>query len=193
MTILKPQHEHSSVCFRFAGTFAFAVAMLWGQLASAQGPPLPDRVKRVYVPVDDFQAILNRDREGVLLPKREFEALWKQAVDNQIDSSPGPNGLVVSSASYETAVEDRQLLITAKIEFHQYLAGWRSFPLLFRNLGVESASLGDQPARLGRDEQGNLRLFHNQTGRHVLELKLSTPLGAVGSDQVAAFTVLAGP
>jgi hypothetical protein len=197
MTSPSPRQELARFLVRLVGTFALACALFADAHGFAQAPPppgpLPPHARRVYVPFEDFQAILHRDKEGVLLPKREFETLWQEARRNRLDDSPGPRGMVVASASYEARIEDRQLLVTARIVFHQYLPGWRSFPLQLGNLGVESATLGDEPARLGRDDDATLRLFHDETGRHELELKLSTPLAAVGSDQVAAFTVLSGP
>lgn len=158
-------------------------------------PPAPKPVngdppvRRVFVPVEDLNVVFDRDKEGVILPRAEFLKLYAAATKNTEATPNVPNGIIVSQAEYSARVQDDQLVVTATIQLTQLLAGWQAIALPYRGMSLESATLDDKPAQLGRGvtEDKPLMLLSNQLGRHTLKLELSTNMVTVGSDKVAAF------
>lgn len=154
---------------------------------------LPEAPERTYVPIEQFQAILHRDREGVLLDRDKFETLWKEARENETKGPDDTAGLVITACDYKATVDDHSLVIEATLSYRQFVEGWHSIPILLEDVSIESATVGDQPARLGRNSNGVLQFFHNEPGKIELKLTLVARLAAVGSDQLASFQLIPGP
>lgn len=145
--------------------------------------------RRVFVPLEELQTLLQRDRNWVLLPRDEFQKLYAEAKRNTLDKPQPPQAIGVRDVEYIARIDEDQLVISATLKITKFATGWQMLPLDFRDLSIEKALLGDQPARLGRDPQagGQLVLLLDQVGTQVLTLELSRPLAAVGSDKLAAF------
>ena len=145
--------------------------------------------KRVYVPLEDLDVILDQDKQGVILPRAEFVKLAAEAKKQLEDTPVSPLPVVVSQAQYTARTQDNQLAISAVIELNQLARGWQTVTLPFTGLAVESATLDDKPAEIGRapGEGRPLVVFTRQSGKHTLKLELSTALVMVGSDQAAGF------
>tara|TARA_R110002111_G_scaffold254461_2_gene320141 strand:+ start:54995 stop:63016 length:8022 start_codon:yes stop_codon:yes gene_type:complete len=158
--------------------------------------PAPDLKKwpktAVYIPVDELDALLTRDRSGVLLPRAQFEALKKQAKVNSGGVELPQSNIVIHDATYQTKVSDHQLLIEAIISFRQFKQQLTVMNLPLNGLAVESANLDQRPAMIARSsgKTAMLQLFSQQPGEHQLVLQLSAPLNTVGSDQVSQFQLL---
>src|SRR5262249_30189019 len=170
-----------------------AVALALGALAvqlhaQEPGPATADTSRvRIYVPVEELDAVVDRDKQGVILSQEEFRRLQDLARQQEGQTAPANWPIVLSEAAYAGEIVGDQLVLTARLPFEQLKAGWQSLSLPFRNLAVESATVDGQPAQLGRSgPERALILFSSKAGRHTLELKLSTALASVGSDRVAA-------
>lgn len=182
--------------------------------ATAQDEPSSPGVRRVYVPIDQIDAILAKDHNGVILPKAEFAKLFKLATKNTADKPNVPAATVISNCVYDTDFGDQQMVLNATVTLTQLVDGWQSIRLPVRGVAVEAATLDGEPAKLGRAPnlpvrttatqrggQGgraqpmpnDLILFSNGQGTKELKLTLSTPLAAVGSDKVAAFGLITAP
>jgi hypothetical protein len=145
--------------------------------------------KRIYVPLEDLDVILDQDQRGIMLPRGEFLKLAAEA-RKQLEETPvSPRPFVVSQARYTARLHDNQLVIDAVVEFEQLARGWQTVTLPFTGLAVEGATLDDKPAEIGRapGEGRPLVIFARQPGRHTLKLSLSTALVMIGSDQAAGF------
>ncbi|MES2792818.1 MAG: hypothetical protein V4719_24605 [Planctomycetota bacterium] len=163
------------------------------QLVSAQQPapvaPVEPPGRRVFVPLEELQTLIQRDRNWVLLSRDEFQKLYAEAKSNTLDKPVPPQAVGVRDVKYTARIDEDQLVISAKLQVTKFVAGWQMLPLDFRDLALEKATLGDQPAKLGRDPQagGQLVLLLDQVGTQTLTLELSRPLAAVGSDKMATF------
>jgi len=159
--------------------------------AQPAAPPGDDEPagRRVYVPVEDLDVILEHDKRGVILPRAEFLKLAAEAKKNLDDTPQSPHKVVVAGAQYSVRVEEDQLVVSAVIELNQLARGWQMVTLPYRGLAVEGATLDDKPAKIGRSaaEGRPLVVLLHEAGTHTLKLKLSTPLVTLGSDKVAAF------
>jgi hypothetical protein len=177
---------------RIVASLAFLGILLGGVRSNAEpipAAPKPERTeRRVYVPLDELDVIVERDQEGVFLSREEHARFSALAKSYAAALPPSTEPVLVVKADYGAEVLDEQLVLTVVMEFNQLKPGWHALPLPFRNLALERAALDDKPARLGRDGSGHgLVLLTSQPGKHVLALKLSTNLARVGSDRVAAF------
>ncbi|NQV26404.1 MAG: hypothetical protein HQ518_18775 [Rhodopirellula sp.] len=161
---------------------------------------LPQR--KSFVPIADLDVVLAGDREGVLLSRDEFQALYAKAQANEAAAPRLPAGLVVSNADYSAKIVGDHLLVQATISIHQFQPGWTTLALPFAQLSVEKATVNGEPAKLGRtplaaqakgQPSSVLTLLHNQPGDVTLELELSTLLSASGNDRSAAFQLIPVP
>ena len=146
----------------------------------------------VYLPVDELDALIARDRSGVLLPRTQYEALKKQANVNSGGVALPKSNLVIHDATYQAKISDHQLIIEATISFRQFKQQLTVINLPFSGLAVEAAMLDQRPAMIARSsgKTALLQLFNQEQGEHQLVLQLSAALNTVGSDQVSQFQLL---
>ena len=150
--------------------------------------------RRIFVPVEDLDVVIERDKQGVLLPRAKFDVLLTQAKANA-DKNAVPAGVpvVMTGADYAARIVGDQLLISVTAEMTQFEDDWRETRFALQRLALEQALVDDAPALVGRNPDGSVSLFTDARGKHTLKLQLSTELNALGSDQVAAFSLLHAP
>src|SRR5579871_6916835 len=107
--------------------------------------------RRIYVPVEDLDALLDKNQRGVLFPREDFLKLCETAKKNTLESPEVRGGILLSRGSYQGRLSGDQLLIIAELELTQFANGWRMLPLPFKALGIEKVTVDGQPARVGRD------------------------------------------
>ncbi len=89
-----------------AETVLFAILILAASFCAApdvhaqssSDSRLPQR--KSFVPIADLDVVLTGDREGVLLSRDEFQALYTKAQANEAAAPRLPAGIVVSDADY---------------------------------------------------------------------------------------------
>ena len=189
-----------SRCFYQWACLLALLCFATGNNAVAQDASKQERKQRVYVPIEDLDAVLKNDGKGVLLSVEEFEELYKKAAANRAAAFRQPAAVVITSGEYNATISGDHLIIVATIQFQQFVDGWQSISMPLRGLSIEKAQVGNEPARLGRrtlQHQNQtidvLELLNDKAGSFTLELTMSTQLAAVGSDQVAAFGVILCP
>lgn len=148
----------------------------------------------VYLPLDQLDAIMSRDKSGVLLSRSEYDSLKKQAKQGTGDIDLPSSNTLIYAADYQAKIVDRQLLIKATLFIRQFRQQLTVIDLPFSGVAVESAQLDQQPAMIARaaSKTKMLQLFSQKSGEHQLVLQLSAPLNTVGSDQVSQFQLLPG-
>ena len=166
-----------------------SVALLSAQPAKAEPEASDPPGRRVYVPIEDLDVIVEHDKQGVILSRDEFLKLSAEAKKQLAETPNSPRQMIVSEAQYAARIQDDQLVISAVIQLNQLSRGWQSVTLPYRGLAVEGATLDGKPAKIGRatGDGRPLVVLTEQTGRHTLKLEFSSPLVTVGSDKVAAF------
>ncbi len=149
--------------------------------------------RRVFVPAEDLDVIMERDRRGAVLSRKKFEELLELAKTNAAKGNLPAVPVVVTSADYQARVSGDQLLLSVTAQLTQFTDHWQSLTFPMQRLAVEKASLDDAPAMLGRNPDGSISLLSEEKGTHTLKLELSTELNSLGSDQVAGFSLLKAP
>ena len=98
----------------------FVWTLLFGVMlpASAQAQ-LRDPVKeltdarRIFVPIEDLDVVIERDKQGVILPRAKFDVLMTQAKANAGKNAvPAGAPVVVTTADYAARIVGDQLLIS---------------------------------------------------------------------------------
>ena len=145
-----------------------------------------------FVPAAEMEAIFQRSPNAVVLPRAEFQELLEKAQASQRQNSEAPATVVIRSAMYKVQQSDRHCLINVAVDIEQFADGWQAISLSVGNLQVEKATIDGSAAAVAQqnNQPGVLTLLHESSGRFTLNLTLSTPLGTVGSDRVAAFQVI---
>ena len=161
----------------------------------AQSIELTDELseaRRVYVPAEDLDVVVERDRRGTMLTKKKFEELLGLAKANA--TKAGPNlPIVLTSGSYQARIVGDQMLLSVTAEVTQFASDWQLLNFAMQRISVEKATLDNEPAMLGRNQDGSVSLLCDGKGAHTLQMELSTELTSQGSDQVAAFALLRAP
>ncbi|MFO1094977.1 MAG: hypothetical protein U0992_16970, partial [Planctomycetaceae bacterium] len=154
-----------------------------------------DPPRRIYVPLSDLDAVIDRDHGGVMLTQQEYAELERAARADASGPEHLPAGAVLSQADYTARISGDQLLVSVNATVTDFRPGWSRVILPAAGAGVESATLDGQPARLARDPDHptSLVLYVAETGEHKLALELSLPLTAVGGERVAALELLGAP
>ncbi len=88
-----------------AWIFTAPVALCAQQNPVAAISPRPD-VREIFVPADQFEAIVKRDRKGVLLPRKDFLELYDKARAQNENGSPHKLGIVLKRATYTARIAD---------------------------------------------------------------------------------------
>ncbi|MEO2018610.1 MAG: hypothetical protein ABGZ53_30020, partial [Fuerstiella sp.] len=148
--------------------------------------------RQSFIPADQLDAIFERSPRGVILPRAEFLDLLQRAQQAQEDLAAIPTPMMMRSVSYSVAQQGEHAVVELVIDVEQFADEWQVLEIPVGNLLVEAATIEGSPAALGRDRQRTdaVTFIHRKPGRFSLKMKLSTPLGNVGSDRVAAFQVI---
>ncbi|MBM4077370.1 MAG: hypothetical protein FJ267_17210, partial [Planctomycetes bacterium] len=152
-----------------------------------------ETARRVVVPIDDLDVVVERDKRGVMLSKTKFDELLEMAKANAEKVPPSQIPILLNSSQYQARLAGDQLLINLTAEVTQFSADWQSLSLPLQRLAVEKVTLDDQPATIGRLADGNVLLLCDKPGQHTLQMELSTDITSLGSDQVAAFSLFKAP
>lgn len=173
-------------------TFCVALFCTMLPMAAQESSDVP-RVKRErYVPADQLDVIFERTPNGVMLPRDEFDDLLRRAQEARATQAERPLDIVIRSAAYAVQLQDAHAVIDLVVDIEQFADEWQALSIPVGNLLVEEAQIGGAPAAVSQAAMNNqsIRLLHSKSGRFQLKLKLSTPVGSVGSDQVVAFHVV---
>ncbi|HIE97396.1 MAG TPA: hypothetical protein EYQ63_10350 [Fuerstia sp.] len=161
--------------------------------AHAQDESVEPRLGRQsFIPADQLDAIFERSPRGVMLPRAEFQDLLQRAQQAQLNLAAIPTPMMMRSVTYHVAQLAEHAVVELVIDVEQFADNWQTLEIPVGNLLVEAATIEGSPGALGRDRKraDSVTLVHRKPGRFSLKMTLSTPLGSVGSDRVAAFQVI---
>ncbi len=186
-THLLPCRQSRCAGFSRGLTLLCALVLLCSTAVAQEKPPVDvAESRRVYVPLDDLDLIIDAHKKGVMLPRDEAAKLEQEAAKNAAANPKAPKPIVLAGADYAATLDGEQLRIAATLEISQLAPDWQALPLPWKGLAVEAATLDDQPAALTLAPDGSLVLYSNALGKHTLKLQLSARLASVGSDRVTA-------
>ena len=151
---------------------------------------IDERYERVYVPEKDLAKYWAAVKPGVLLGKKEFNALLMQAQKAKSLQQGQPRGIVVEKIEYHVKINGDVLTVEAKCTLSKYEPGWAKLVLPINNVSIVQAKLGNETAPLGiAGKPAQLVLLDDFTGVKELSLTLTTPVRRVGTDELASFSL----
>ena len=185
------------ICQNLAAMVLLVVALsAMSSRAFAQPTDLTDELteaRRIFVPSEDLDLVLERDHRGAMLTRKKFAELIERAKANAARGDVPNVPVVLTSSDYQARVAGDQLLLSVTARWTQFTNQWQAVSFPMQRLSIEKATLDDVPAMLGRNPDGTVSLFSEEKGTHTLKLELSTELNSQGSDQVAGFSLLRAP
>ncbi len=126
--------------------------------------------RRVFVPIEDLDVVLEHDKQGVILSKAEFLKLAAEA-KAQLDKTPVLcRRLSFQASSTRRGSKTINWSSAPAVDLDQFARGWQTVTLPYRGLAVEAATLDDKPAKIGRGtgEGRPLVVMTQQMGKHLL-------------------------
>lgn len=148
--------------------------------AAADGREKPRR--ELYVPYADLHILLENQPRRVLLPRKQFDELLRQA--EQATKALAPHGVLPLAAEYDGTIEDQRASIRAKLTIDALHEGLQVVPLDLGGVGVVSATIDGKPAALGRLPDGRIAAVVDGPKRRILELELVAAFEVTSANQV---------
>mgnify|MGYP000085467107 CR=1 FL=1 len=150
---------------------------------NAPAPGGPEKPRReLYVPYADLHILLENQPRRVMLPRKQFDELLRQA--EQATKSLAPHGVLPLAAEYEGKIQDQRASIRAKLTIDALHEGLQVVPLDLGGVGVVSAAIDGKPAALGRLPDGRVAAVVEGPKRRVLELELVAAFEITSAHQV---------
>ncbi|MCA9063742.1 MAG: hypothetical protein KDA96_11805, partial [Planctomycetaceae bacterium] len=143
-----------------------------------------------YIPVDQLDALLNRDGRGVLMPRAQFMELLQKANTAQKQQQGHPASILATSAQVHVEPLDQLARVRLSIHVRQFRDGWSILRLPIGSLSAESTDIpGRDDVVIARDPEDRsvLMIASEQAGEFVVHLSLSAVMGSVGNDRTVAF------
>ncbi|MCA9030334.1 MAG: hypothetical protein KDA66_05960, partial [Planctomycetaceae bacterium] len=194
----------------FQNNRAFALAALATLLAfqcsaslQAQdnNPSDEFRIRKLYVPETELETPFEQDANGVLLSRDEFRALVQSAQRERASQASRSGVLNVQRVDYEARMDGDRLRATLRAALDNQTGTWATTIFRLGDWRVEGARLSvangeaaSSPLMIRTGEQGQfLQVFVSEAGAQTIELDVSVPLVAVGSDKEVAVTITGHP
>ena len=145
----------------------------------------PETTREILVPYDELELILEHQARRIFVPRAEYEDLIAQA-KTAPERHPPRNGSVVS-AEYDATIERGRATIRGTLQIEILADGLHAIPLPVSGASIRRAALDNEPASLGKSSRGEIALFVQGRGRHVLTLDLLTRLVTSSARQSLRF------
>ncbi len=157
-------------------TIAVAVLLI---VVSGHGRALaqPQRVREVYVPMEEFQALVAGRPNGVVMPLEEYRALIKNAVAGGLGRAGQlpPVEAALLEATYTGTVRGDSIEFEGQLTLRVLAEGWVRCPLGPVPVGLGRVTVDDQPGWL-LVENGVGALLLNGRGTRRVTVRFSAPI-----------------
>jgi hypothetical protein len=162
-------------------------------------PTKVDREQTVYIPYARLREVFEKEGRGVFLPYEKFQALWKaakQGTSVEPDKRPPVSALVTAIES-EASVGKDVVRVKATLEIEVLAEGWNEVPLGLADTAIQSARIGDEPARLTFDPAKGYKLLVKNEGKEprrvVLDLQYAKSFTKAPGQNSVAFQAPQAP
>ncbi len=138
-----------------------------------------DKERTIYVPFSKLREVFEKEGRGVFLPYDQFQKLWAAAHDKErLPSIDGPNkppmDAIITAVVNEATVQSDVVQVEAKLTIELIKQGWVQIPLRLKDAAIQSATIGDDVARItpAADRGYQLLIEHKSADSTEIELKL---------------------
>ena len=147
---------------------------LYSQKKSADDDSPKAFQRQIYVPFESLDIILDGNSNRVLLSRDEYDALLKSARTREIKRAPLDSAIV--SAKYTGKISNGVAFIQGELIVESLNEGLVQIPLPLSGVAIRSATLGDKPANLWRNEKGQIVLLTSIDYRETLRVEMTVPM-----------------
>ena len=135
---------------------------------------------KVYVPYKELKGVFEKEDQGVFLPYKEFQRLWRAAQDKPAAVAETPFEYLVSTARFRGNVKEEIATLRLELTIDILKDGWVQAPLGLSDVAVSEATLLDAESKkvtpLLRVVNGQYILVTKGKGRYVLALDFARQL-----------------
>ncbi len=127
---------------------------------------------KVYVPYEQLKGVFEKADQGVFLPYKEFQKLWRAAQGKPAGVSEAPFEYLVSTARFDGKVEGELATLRLELTIDILSDGWVQVPVGLGEVAVAQAVLIETPAALLAEEQAKLvPLLRVDKGQYIFVTK----------------------
>ncbi|MCZ6602252.1 MAG: hypothetical protein O6952_04535, partial [Planctomycetota bacterium] len=133
--------------------------------------------RKIYVPLEEWEQVLEEEPRGLMLTKVEYDDLILRAKANLKQGEvggPPPVGAAISGATYEATLEGSRCVVDANLEIEFLRDGWVLLPLGLEGTAPADATLGEAKALLRRNRVGGYFLLARGKGKASLRIPFSS-------------------
>ena len=147
---------------------------LIGEPAFSQNQSPKEFQRKIYVPFESLDILLDGNSNRVLLSRDEYDKLLKSARTREIKRAPLDSAIV--SAKYTGEVSEGVAFIKGELIVESLNEGLVQIPLPFSGVAIRSATLGDEPAKIWRNCKGQIVLLTSNEFRQTLSIEMTVPM-----------------
>ena len=129
---------------------------------------------KVYVPYEELKDVFEKEQQGVFLPYKEFQKLWRAAQGRPAGISEAPFEYLISAARFKGKVKEELATLRLRLTIDILAEGWVQVPVGLGGVAVSEAALleakNTKIVPLLRVVDGEYIFVTKGKGRYVLAL-----------------------
>ena len=129
---------------------------------------------KVYVPYEKLKGVFEKEEQGVFLPYKEFQKLWRAAQGRPAGVAEAPFEYLISTARFQGKVKEELATLRLRLTIDILAEGWVQVPVGLGGVAVSEAALleakNTKIVPLLRVVDGEYIFVTKGKGRYVLAL-----------------------
>ena len=142
------------------------------EINAQENPSSPDKkqtTRVLYVPFENLNILFDGSSQHVYLSKKEYEGLLEKAKIEPVEKTP--RDFVYSSVEHKSEILGSYAVINTKLTVETFRDGLHAIPIDFKNVSLQSATLGGKPAPLGKNTNNQTIIFLSGKSIHEVDLQ----------------------
>jgi len=116
-----------------------SLALASAGLAAGNKEKAGTQPPKVYVPYEKLRDVFEKKEQGVFLPYKDFQKLWRAAQGRPMDPSQAPFDYLISTARFKGSVKDELATLRLELTIDILAEGWVQVPIGLGEVGVSQA------------------------------------------------------
>ncbi|MHC4741966.1 MAG: hypothetical protein ACYS8Z_08655 [Planctomycetota bacterium] len=163
---------NSSRCVVIPLVFALAFAVFSPVFAGSDSGKDAPAPTKVYVPYEKLKGVFENAEQGVFLPYKEFQKLWRAAQDKPAGVDEAPFEYLVSTARFKGEVAEELATIRLELTIDVLADDWVQIPVGLGAVAVAKAELLDTPPFIQAEGQAKIvPLLRVEKGQYIFATK----------------------
>ena len=102
-------------------------------------------ISKIYVPYKELKGVFEKEGQGVFLPYKEFQKLWRAAQGKPASISEAPFQYLISTARFQGKVKQEFAAFNLELTIDILGDGWTEVPINLAEVAVSAATLTAGP------------------------------------------------